>query len=333
MSRDLNDVVIGPYVDGDEHEILRVFTKVFGVERSLEAWRWQYLENPAGTHIHLAKFPDGAVVSQFCGVPRRMKVRDEEYCFSEIVDSYTDPDYRQGLKKPGLFASTCYEFVNHFGRPDREIIMYGLPNPPAYRVGSRLLGYVKFYKIELLTKHLEGDAADPGDDVGGGVTAHPVERFSDDVDQLYASVSTHHDVMTIRDARYLNWRYTDRPDATYDQIEFRDAAGAIVGLCSLRHRWLDQPETVPAELLVGRDHPAVPHILRWIEARSRARGADRIRAMFRPDSPEWTGLASLGYVPERSPFRLVARTYEREVVPLDWLRDNWYVTMGDFDIV
>jgi hypothetical protein len=29
----------------------------------------------------------------------------------------------------------------------------------------------------------------------------------------------------------------------------------------------------------------------------------------------------------------VARTYDAERIPLDWLKDAWFITLGDFDIV
>ncbi len=108
------DATIGPYRHGDALEILAVFRRVFGVDRSLAAWRWAFLENPEGTHIFVARLPSGRIVSQFAGIPRRMKLGGGTACFAEIVDSLTDPEFRQGLKKPGLFASTCNAFVDHF---------------------------------------------------------------------------------------------------------------------------------------------------------------------------------------------------------------------------
>lgn len=322
------EVTISPYQEGDEAEILRVFKKVFDVDRTVDAWTWQYPKNPAGLHCFLATVEDRRVVSQFCGVPRRIKVRDETLCFSEIVDSLTDPDFRQGLKKPGWFAKTCYAFVDHFGRPDREVIMYGLPNPPAYRVGKRLLGYVHLYKIDLLTKSVT--PAEPTID-GGEVCV--VDRFSADVDDLYTRVAKEHAVMTVRDGTYLNWRYPDRPDAEYTQLEYRSSSGSLEAVVVLRHHWLDQPVTVVCEIMIERGHSLSDQIMADIEARAAAAGDERIQALFRPESPEAAGLAAFGYLPEKSQFRLVARTYDARNVDLDWLRDHWYVTLGDFDIV
>ena len=327
MSKDLSTIEIGPYRPGDEGEILRVFNQVFRVERSLDTWNWEYRDNPEGIHVFLGRFPDGQVVSQFAGIPRRIKVREGLACFAEIVDSLTDPEYRKGLKKPGLFATTCYRFVDHFGRPDREVVMYGLPNPPAFRVGSLLLGYSHLYDVEYLT-------CEPGSDTA----AHPpsvevIDSVPDDVDGLWDRIRGRYDVATVRDRRYLQWRYGDRPDAEYELLSLRDDTADLFGFVVLRHRWLDDAVTALADWVVDRDHPRAPEAVQAVLAAARAAGTARIRAVFRPGSPEWNGLAAVGWVPEASRFRFVARTYDAERVPLAWLKDAWFITLGDFDIV
>lgn len=330
---DLSDVEIGPYRPGDEHEILRVFEKVFGWRRSVEAWNWQYRDNPAGIHCFLARLPDGQVLSQFTGIPRRVRVGDRDVCFSEIVDSFTDPDYRQGLKKPGLFATTCYRYVDHYGRPDREIIMYGLPNPMAFRVGKALLGYVPFYKVELMTRDLQPDpgAAEPAPAGNGRLMR--VEHPSEDTDALFERLAPRYGVLTVRRREYLDWRYARRPGVDYDIRELRAASGELCGLIVLRHGWLDQPVSVIADWLVDREHPLSREAVRGAEALAARAGSTRIQAFFPPGSPESSGLAELGWRAEPSQWRLVARTYDRENLPLSWLKDSWYLTLGDFDIV
>lgn len=331
MSESTERVIIGPYAPGDEEEILRVFQKVFQVARSPDAWRWQYAENPAGLHCFLARTEAGRVVSQFTGVPRRVRTPSGEAVFSEIVDSFTDPDYRQGLKKPGWFASTCYAFVDHFGRPDRESIMYGLPNPMAYRVGSRLLGYEHFYKVELLTRKLDGseDLEAPE----GGIRAIEADTFGPEWDGFFESRASRFGALTVRDSRYLNWRYGARPDARYERVAFLAGDGGPAGFAVLRHRWLGNPATACAEAFLDPADPSTPACLRHLEWRARRAGSEKMQLMAAPDSPEWQGLVAMGYEPELSQFRLVARTYDRIRLPLAWLKANWYLTLGDFDIV
>jgi hypothetical protein len=50
-------------------------------------------------------------------------------------------------------------------------------------------------------------------------------------------------------------------------------------------------------------------------------------------SREHRAISEAGYVPAKTQFILVARTYDKDVIPLEWLKDAWYYTMGDFDVV
>lgn len=325
MSGDVSEARIGPYAPGDEHEIVRVFNKVFAQNRTIEQWNWEYAQNPAGLHVQLAKLPEGQVLSQFGGVPRVMRVRGSTACFGEIVDSMTDPDFRHGLKKPGLFASTCYEFVERFGRPDGEVIMYGLPNPPAFRVGRALLGYVHLYDVQLMS------AAAVVEPLHAGCST--AREYPPDWSAFEERVATQHEVMTRHDASYMTWRYLQRPDARYVLFFLRDEQGVLFAHAVLRHAWLGQPTTAIAELLVDRDHPRAMEAATLVRTAAALAGSERVQAFVRPDSQEWIGLASVGWQPEPSQFRFVARSYDAERIAIDWLRDAWSVSLGDFDIV
>lgn len=333
MSAELSEITIGPYEPGDEVHILAAFKKVFDVERPLEVWNWEYRDNPAGLHCFLARLPDRQVVSQFTGIPRRVRFGEREVCFSEIVDSLTDPEFRRGLKKPGLFATTCYRFVDHYGRPDREIIMYGLPNPPAFRVGRALLGYVWLYELEFLTREFLGDPGEVAAELAGGVgSAAAVEAFSSDADALEAELASASQIAVVKDATYLNWRYPARPDVGYELVEYHDAGGRLFGLAALHHQWRGLPITVACDLQVDFASSSLGAVLHDIESRAAARGCSRLKILKRPRSDAWLALQDHGYRAQPDQFTFVARTYDRENLPIDHLRDHWQIGAGDFDI-
>jgi Acetyltransferase (GNAT) domain len=329
---------IRPYEPGDEHAILRAFHKVFPwAKRSLDEWNWEYKNSPLGVHCFLGVTPGGDVVSQFAGIPRRVQVGREERVFAEMVDSLVDPEQRQGLKKPGLFARTVNAYVAHFGRPDRETLMYGLPNPPAYRIGNRFLNYNDFYLVDALERPVgDASALPPAPDLGGG-SFEEVAELPSDTDALWARVRGDFDVATVRDRRYLTWRYVAKPNAPYRRLVLRDAAGALAGIVVLRDDWLRQETgrrtTVVAEWVVDRRHPLAPALPAAIARLAHAAGAERVQFVFRPQSDEWKHLVEVGYDPAPTGFRLVGGTYDHAVVPLSRLVQNWFITLGDFDVV
>lgn len=325
MPVEATDVSYGPYLPGDEHEIVRVFNKVFGQQRKLATWEWEYNQNPAGRHIFLAKQPGGRVLSQFCGIPRVMRAGGGTACFGEIVDSMTDPEFRMGLKRPGLFATTCYEFVEFFGRPDREVIMYGLPNPQAFRLGGKLLGYSHLYDVQFMTTTAEAGTMPP--------SAARAEALPDDWNAFEARIAVRHAVTTLRDRRYLEWRYLQHPDVRYELITFRDGNGQLFAFAALRHGWLGEKVTACAELLVDQEHPRALEVNAALRAAAANAGSERVQVFVRPDSLEWVALGSIGWHPEPTQFRFVARTYDAAHLPLEGLKHSWSVSLGDFDIV
>ena len=329
---DPSRIEIGPYRAGDEASILETFGVVFGAERPPEFWRWMHLDNPAGTQVWVARTEGGQVISQFAGIPRRMKIGGAIVTASEIVDSFTHPEFRRGLQRTGLFVKTALPFVAHHGHPDGNVFMYGLPNPQAFRIGARFIGYSPIDEgaLELMSTGVaDAGAAEPA--CPEEVVIGPVARFSEDCDWLHQEVSPRHDITTVRDAAYLNWRYADRPDVEYELLEARECNGVLVAAIALRHGWCDEPVTAVCDAVL-RPHPGFPGIVRYLEARGKASGATTVRALLRAGSAEYDAFADVGWHPEPSHLRLVCGVY-RDDVTVERLRDRWFATLGDFDVV
>lgn len=332
MSDASGQTVIRPYRPGDEEEILRSFNDVFKIDRPMSTWQWQFAQNPEGIYCYVAD-SDGRIVSQYAGIPRRTRYGADEGCFLEIVDSFTHPDYRRGLKKRGLFARAWEAFVERFGHPDRNALFYGLPNETAFRLGRRILTYEPVCELPILGKDLGSAGPAFHEELGDGARAATVGRFTDEVNALWEHASRWHDVINVRDSRYLNWRYSARHDVPYELVEFREASGHLFAVAALRHGWLSEAQSALCELLVDREHPLIPAAMRHVELRARRSGARILRAAARPGSHEGSGLLALGYTADELRFRFVAHTYDLEKLPLERIRDGMYLTLGDFDLV
>lgn len=330
MPRDLNDLVISLYREGEDEEVLRVFEKVFKAGRTLDEWRWLYRQNPEGLQAYLSRFEDGTVVSEFCALPRRALLLGKPVIFGEVVDSYTDPDYRRGLKRKGPFAAAGEWFAQTFGRYDRDVIMYGLPTPANFRIGQRFLGYTHVEEVDMLVRDL---AAAPSQDVSDECRPTRVERFSADVDDFWRRVRSHHEAIIVRDTTYLNWRYADKPGHEYELWEYRDHREKVFAISVVAPRWSGGEEAAIADLLIEPDHWANADIAHHIESRARAQNSSTVHCLLNPRSDAWAGLARLGWETKRSHFVFTARTFQPKRLTLPWLRERWYITFGDFDVI
>lgn len=186
------------YEPGDEHDILELFNSVFRVDnpdfvpRKLSHWNWRFRDNPEG-HQTLLAIADDRVVGLYTGIPARWRFPYGTGLGTQAVDSCIAPEYRRSLRKTGLFMTLARQWFDEFRGPDKNHIGYGFPNPQAFRIGTKRLGYlpVRSPQIEQSLSlqaalefadtaiHVEEvdefggagglcvhDAGDPGDDAG-----------------------------------------------------------------------------------------------------------------------------------------------------------------------
>jgi hypothetical protein len=325
------------YQPGDERGIMELFHRVFGKERSLAYWRWKFQGNPEGAQVCLAVTDAGEVVGQYTGIPVRVAVDGRVVIFSQAVDSMVDARYRLGLKKPGVFASVFTRFAEEFGGRDRVLILWGYTTPEALRIGQRLLGYVALHPVMKLI----GPVGDPPHstpwqqmmDLWRGLRCpiRRVSRFDAGVDRLWERCGRELRVATVRDARYLNWRYADCPDVQYRLLVAGGAFGAPVrGIAVLRLGWMDEPVACLVDWLVPVAARSVAERMlgRCLEE-ARGAGMKELHAWF-PRSSSWHRfLLERGFEAVEAA-TMTVRQFAPDV-PLDLLDGHWYYTMGDSD--
>ncbi len=336
----LGRVRIGPYEPGDEHSILELFKIVFKVDRSLDEWNWEFRDHPVGMHTFVGKLEDGTVVSQFTGLPARAKVFDRDVIFSQIVDSMVHPKCRSGLKKKGLFALTLLNHSYHYGHLEKECIQMGLPNPIAYRLGSQTCYYVPMTKAYVHAKELKpkDDPEEPSFEVkglGNTFKVALVDDFSTDHDDLWARVKERHRIITWRDRRFWNWRYTRNPHFDYMIVELREPdSGRLVASAVGRTNWLDQPDFVIADLLVDLEVVgAAQALIKAAEELGRRTGMKRVLCYLNHNVPESRIFEDEGYSLAPIQFRLVSHSYAPDFVTERDLMHEWFYTLGDFDVI
>ncbi len=335
------DLTIRSYQPGDEAQILATFNRVFRevcgegfVDRTLEQWRWQYLENPMGHRMSLAVAPDGTVVSQYAGVPVLADTAFGEQTFVHCVDSMTHPDWRKGLKRPGIFVLTGWPFSAH-SRQIGDAVLYGFPVEMAERIGRKYLEYHFLRVIDFLAR----DAAQGALPLPAGLRVERVTAVPDDVAALYARMRAGKQCLLRRDRRYLHWRYVQNPSrADYELWTVRDAGGSLRALGVLRpiHELAPDSCTLADLVVAGDDAPALDGLLHVLTAQAGERGRQRALVVLPEQSPEAAHLRGRGFT------TLPSRNWlERRLVYLitgspiteEFLAEQWWYTLGDSDLV
>ena len=330
---------IRPYRPGDEHAILAAFNLVFREvcgpsykDRTLEQWRWAYLENPAGHRISVAIAPDGTIASQYAGMPMLLDTPFGEQRFVHCVDSMSHPAWRQGLQKRSLFVETGTPFLAH-SRRIRDAVLYGFPVDQAFRVGQRYFDYFMMCTLDYLIRNREQAPLPLPPDLA----VERVAAVPPDVGGLYEQVRSEKRCLLRRDYRYLQWRYVENPERAGYELWIARRAQRLAGLLVLKPDQGLAPEsaTIADWLVRERDEAAIDALLAVATRRQQERGRQRLLAVFPQWSAEWRALQARGFEPVPSSTWMQRRLVHNICIPQispEFLAEQWWFTLGDSDL-
>ncbi|MDF1799005.1 MAG: GNAT family N-acetyltransferase [Planctomycetota bacterium] len=357
QERTFDGYTIRPYQSGDEASLLETFNLVFSegnpdyVPRTLDEWRWAFLENPAGTRIMVA-VKDGQVVAQNACLPVRVWIGGEERLFGQGVDSFCHPGHRAGLRRPGLWVKTVWEFIDEYGAADRDLLHYGWPIWSAWRIGKTFLKYEVVRTQNLLVRSLaEEPARDAAAldahlaelgierfDVGAG--GDPAAGFDEQARWLWDRLAGEWGVSAIRDDAFLNWRLSTHPRHRYTVLASRNEDGILWGYAVYRHGdwiekdmgllvdWLSPPPSHPDAGHSERLHAA----LLAFAASEPGGSAASVTGVFPDWAPEFTRFQERGWRVHPSEYFMIGRHYHKRYDML-WLQKHWWYTLADTDLV
>jgi len=334
----LPELTIRLYRPGDEQRILETFNRVFRevcgegfVDRTMEQWLWQYCDNPAGYRMSLAVAPDGTVVSQYAGIPVFVDSPWGELRFIHCVDSMTHPDWRKGLKRPGIFVITGLPFSAR-SRKIGDAVLYGFPVDMAWRIGNRYLEYHFLRIIDFLLR----DKSLPELPCPEGIVCQQVSAIPGDLNAFYAKIRPEKQCLLRRDISYLDWRYVQNPLRQDYEFWAARRGEELCGFVVLKPKSELIPDsTIVADWLCSEQDEAVAAALLHVASR-RARAAERtLLAVFPEWSVEWRLFERSGFAKAPSGNWLERRlVYLITGTPItaEFLADSWWYTLGDSDL-
>ena len=241
----------GEFQAGDERHVLRLFQSVFGHERSLAHWIWEFLDCPAGRGITYLARAGNRVVGQYTVVPVEMVARGKTILGAQSVDTMTATDFRRQGIFEGL-ARLTFERCRKLGVD----LVYGFPNQNSYqgfvsKLGFESVASVREFRFRLDWKRLIADRR-PKSVVRSLATEYiqmlrtsgtpvkgleTVQSFTEEHDELWKRVSKTIALGVAKTSAYLSWRYLKRPHSTYRIFQIRDS-GRVEGVAV----WKCEPE-------------------------------------------------------------------------------------------
>lgn len=315
---------IRAYRPGDEEAIVRGFRATFGVERTLEEWRWSFPPVAGSRTIEVAYDGQGELIAHYAAIPVAMQSRGGALLGGQVVDVFTRR--KLGLfRRRGPLTRTIESFLARHCGPGRIDLLFGFPSLRAAALGRATEVYPAEAAVERFT--LATACAPARRPRWRRAVQLGWERTA--LDRLWLEAAARYPLSAIRDADRFLRRYVERPGRDYLQLGVRRRgrvrAWGVATFAQERARWVDL-------LWDGDDDGDLALLAAEIHRRAAASGAGEIELWLSGDDAAAAVVADLGWRRQVHPeLRLVGRSFtprlgDREIV------DHLYVTLGDSDL-
>jgi predicted N-acetyltransferase YhbS len=341
---------IRPYRPGDETALAGLFARVFGRAMSEAEWCWKLQHSDfSGANVWVAE-ENGALVSQYAGIPSRHYLSGRTVVGMTAVDAMTHPAYR----RRGLLTRTVRAAHAHWRERGVSFVV-GLPNE---QWGSRTaaLGWRPLTELRWLLRPLRPEALLASRLKVRGLARLPWVAWGWN-GAWNLTMARSHDVVisavdagngrldigplgpnpgvgVVRDNRWIRWRYLDAPSHGTVLIARRDERAD--GYAAYRHGHRgDARVGLIADLQAVDGRPGtLDALLHTLIGRLRREDVVLAAALAVPGSGLYRLLRRAGFLFSWGAFHV-------HVVPLDdaiderFLADpgRWNLAGGDFDVV
>ena len=316
----------------EEQDILQLFAPSFHVLRSVEHWRWKYERNPWGQRlITVARSPEGELAAHYAGYPLPLALttggRRRELLALQIGDTMTDPRFRQIGRGPTSLLGRCVRHYYTAFCEDRVAFNFGFNTGNIQKFSLLFVGAHRIEPVGYWQR-----PPTPLTKVYGYKTTR-VTEVGATFDRFFDRVAEHYSLLVRRDAAYLRWRYLDCPDAPPFVVLAAWRFFRLVGFAVFRRRgdqllWADA-------LFHPRHRYAAADLLQAALNLPEHQGISGVAAWF-PPRPGWFWpyLSELGFSarPEPNDLSLMLVPHRETYAPT-LVRDRYYYTMGDGDLV
>lgn len=334
-------VEIRGYRTGDEHSLLTAYNKAFATAdgkikpRSMDHWRWKYLDNPTGqVHIALAHHREHGVVGSYATLPLRVWIKGEQRICGHSIDLFVLPEWRRHGARPGLFVHCGQKHSEIYGgRATGQMeFSYGWA-VPNWRIGQKYLNYENIRDWDFLFREVPTGGF-PVRNISTGLTVGEVSRFGADVDALWDQEKQTLPMAVVRDSSYLNWRYACAHDRKYRLFECREKnTGKLRGICVYTQCDFLFPNTafLVDWLCPVDDDATMVAMVAAAEQTANTGGVNALATLFPQLDPRFLKFQRIGFmVLGTSYFLVTASIVDRGTL---FYREQWYHTCGDSDLV
>jgi len=264
--------LIREYKIGDEVQILKLFKEIFRVHRSIEHWRWKFMDHIKGQGWITLAESNRNIIAQYCVMRNHLNFMGREVVAAQSCDTMVKSDQRgkgwfTKLAKRNYSHASANGVKTIFGFPNRESYPGFMRNLAWYRIVNLKYFYFRmgfkkifgtsidrklkpFYSISNKVKYF-AELSRQQQDIRIVVSSN----LSDSLDFMLKEALNYEVLSIWKDLRYLRWRYENHPDYRYNfhilscrgqpkcLAVCRDC-GDSIAICELIHRTKNIPQSI-----------------------------------------------------------------------------------------
>ena len=260
----MHDFRVRPYRKGDEAGIISLYNDVFSQDRTIEQWRWEFIETPGRQSIIYVICYKDRIIGHFAIMPLHMQYKNEKILAGKAEGAAIHKDFRFLSERKQLFKQAVDKSVQT--AQDRGIgLIWGLTNIPRdfTRVGFKNIGAVYSIRKELSLKlimkgyvrgvlkrtdfkrtnkstnkipicHLKSSSPPYLNYQKRRFRVEEVPVFGEEIDNVYKNTGQKDCITLIRGKEYLNWRFAR--NSSHNSTMFivkkdHDVIGYLVASC------------------------------------------------------------------------------------------------------
>lgn len=339
-----------------ELERYRVCFENNGTKRNIDNLVWLHRQNLVGSNmIYYATFNE-ELAGIYTALPVYFKVNKKEQPVLQSIDTITDNEHRG----KGLFTKLAKAFYEEAPKQHYTLV-YGFPNENSASGFFNKLKWVSFGEVPFLLKPLnpfyfiqkffrkktvgmqevESLHIDLEDsfNINAKTSIKKIGNFDDDYELIWSQVSKGINISVDRSAKYMNWRYVEKPGEIYYKYGLY-IEGILQGIAvfTVKHKH-DGVIGYVMELIYNPTMPLVgKQLLKFVSKAAKKAKADAILTWCLSHSFNYRSYKRAGFyqLPEKvRPQKLFfgVRVFDDSLKSVAEDIRNWYISYSDSDTV
>lgn len=310
---------------GDESGILDLF-RAAGCPHDSRFWKWFNMQNPYGSTFARVAVRDGKILGHYSVLPRKVYVGSRPLMAGLAVHAAVMP----GERNLNTILRLCHEVYEDCRKAGMAFV-YGFPNDRIWLVKTRLLDWKSVSDFTWLSVPIS-DLRERFPD-RDGANIRVITKFNENHVQIWVHLIKDY-IICDRSAEFLNWRFQDHPEITYQMYEDSDQIGSLSGYIVLKV-YQREEKRYGHIVDVGTDPSQMEKVLKqlfgisvlWFESND----VDVVSCWMFPGSPYHGWLEEHGFREAGLTTHFGCKILQEDVGTLVLERSRWYVAMGDSD--